>query len=296
MQSSRHDLLERGEQRALHVEVLDDRLDDETARRVRREIPPATSPPSVMRASSASAAARVEPSLLDVARQRRADASRARFAPAPACASPSTTRWPAAAATCAMPRPIAPAPTTPTISSGELATSSSLETRLSLLDEGAHAFGVVRPSRPPRAAAPPRARAARRGRWRSPALKPRLIRPSPRVGIAASRSAIARSSSRRAVARARRRRRVPTPSRACASQLLAEHRQRGRALQSDDARQDERPAAVGDEADLRERLDERRVLGREHDVAGEGEVRAGARGDAVHRADHRLLERADARG
>src|SRR4051812_43752782 len=42
-----------------------------------------------------------------------------------------------------MPRPIAPAPMTPTIVSSTLATLSALEPRLPLLDERANAFRVV---------------------------------------------------------------------------------------------------------------------------------------------------------
>src|SRR5690242_2418499 len=42
-----------------------------------------------------------------------------------------------------MPRPIAPAPITPMISSRSLATLSALKPRLSLLDEGADALRVV---------------------------------------------------------------------------------------------------------------------------------------------------------
>src|SRR4029079_12581361 len=61
---------------------------------------------------------------------------------AAATASVRSTRWPAAAATRAIPRPIAPAPTTPTISGG-LDTSATLEPRLSLLDERANTLGVV---------------------------------------------------------------------------------------------------------------------------------------------------------
>src|SRR5690349_21183143 len=47
-----------------------------------------------------------------------------------------------------MPRPIAPAPITPMISSRSLATLSTLEPRLSLLDKGTNALRVV--LRPPR--------------------------------------------------------------------------------------------------------------------------------------------------
>src|SRR6186997_2414542 len=68
-------------------------------------------------------------------------ASRARSTTS-AFASLRSTRWPAAAATCAIPRPIAPAPTTPTISGG-FDTSATLEPWLSLLDERANPFGVV---------------------------------------------------------------------------------------------------------------------------------------------------------
>ena len=56
------------------------------------------------------------------------------------------------------------------------------------------------------------------------------------------------------------------------------------------------PPRVGDQADLREGLDERRSFGGEHDVAGEGEVGARARGDAVDRAHDRLLQSAGSRG
>src|SRR5262245_66343090 len=58
-------------------------------------------------------------------------------------ASPRRTRWPAAAATWAMPVPMAPAPTTPTTISSPSTMSASCERRLSLLEEGVYAFAIV---------------------------------------------------------------------------------------------------------------------------------------------------------
>ena len=52
------------------------------------------------------------------------------------------------------------------------------------------------------------------------------------------------------------------------------------------------PPESGIEPDLAERLDEARRLRRDHDVAGEREVGAGAGGDAVDRADDRHRQRA----
>src|SRR4029079_2508098 len=62
---------------------------------------------------------------------------------------------------------------------------------------------------------------------------------------------------------------------------------------SDDPRQDECSAAVGDDADPGERLHEVRARGREHDVAREGQVRARAGGDAVHGTDDGFLQLAN---
>src|SRR5258705_2249007 len=76
-------------------------------------------------------------------------------------------------------------------------------------------------------------------------------------------------------------------------QLVTEHRERGRAMIADESREDERASAVEDGTRLRERLDERRVLGREDEITGEGEISARASRHAVHGADDRLLEGAD---
>src|SRR5690348_5792180 len=66
---------------------------------------------------------------------------------APALASASTTSWPAAAATWAMPLPIAPAPTTPMRDSPVVLVmsdySTTVELWLALRQKGAHALGVV---------------------------------------------------------------------------------------------------------------------------------------------------------
>src|SRR5207244_3422777 len=51
----------------------------------------------------------------------------------------------------------------------------------------------------------------------------------------------------------------PPGERLVGGDLLAQHRHRRRALEADDARQEEGAAAVGDQPDLRERLDERRL-------------------------------------
>ena len=56
----------------------------------------------------------------------------------------------------------------------------------------------------------------------------------------------------------------------------------------------QRAAAVGDQADLGEGLDEARRARRDHDVAAERHVRAGTGGHAVDRSDHRHRHAAQA--
>src|SRR5262249_45733211 len=62
---------------------------------------------------------------------------------APATASARTTRWPAAAATWAIPVPIAPAPTTPTVTESLSTCLSALERRLPFFEECMNSFRVV---------------------------------------------------------------------------------------------------------------------------------------------------------
>src|SRR4051812_11390460 len=191
-----------------------------------------------------------------------------------------------------MPRPIAPAPITPMINFGELATLSALKPRLSLLDERANAFGVV-----VRATGLPLELCLERE------LRGEIV-VQPRIEAALDESERTRRHSgeppgeiEAGISENGRRDDVvdePPLLGGPRIQLVAEHRERGRALIADESRKDERAAAVRDEADFREGLDERRVLRRQHEIAGEREVGAGARGDAVHGADDRLLERADA--
>src|SRR5690242_5981767 len=75
--------------------------------------------------------------------------------------------------------------------------------------------------------------------------------------------------------------------------LFGEHCERGSALQPDDPRENESSAAVWDDADLRERLNEGRLTRRKDDIAGKCEVRPGTCRNTIHRAHDRLLERAD---
>src|ERR1019366_4789600 len=79
-------------------------------------------------------------------------------------------------------------------------------------------------------------------------------------------------------------------------ELVAEQRQRQRLGPADQTRQQPGAAAIGDEADLREGLDEARRARRDDDVATEREVRAGPRGDAVDRRDDRYRHRSDTQG
>ena len=60
-------------------------------------------------------------------------------------------------------------------------------------------------------------------------------------------------------------------------------------MHADDAREQVRDAAVGDEAAAHEHLDELGVVGRDHEVGREHEHRAAAGRGAVERDDHRLL-------
>src|SRR5690242_17497835 len=201
-----------------------------------------------------------------------------------------------------MPVPIAPAPTTPTrielpaaalttIPGDEGPRSATLEARLSLLEKGPHTLGVIR------------------GATRF-ALQLLLV-VELRFEIDAERAvegALDETKAARRLGREIGRRGPrgfhearglddaidhPPGKRLLGGDLLGEHRERGCALETDDARQDECAAAVGNDADLRERLDEGGVAGREHDVAGKGEVRPRAGGDAVDGTDDGLLERAN---
>src|SRR5262245_57515807 len=95
-----------------------------------------------MRPRSASASLR-EMRFLSTSRSNALSMDLLAFAVASGDASPRTTRWPAAAATWAMPAPMAPAPTTPTTISSPSTMSASRERWLSLLEEGVHAFAIV---------------------------------------------------------------------------------------------------------------------------------------------------------
>ena len=79
-------------------------------------------------------------------------------------------------------------------------------------------------------------------------------------------------------------------------QRLAGEREAERARLPDEPRQGPGAAAVGNQADRREALDELRRFRGDDDVAGERDVRAGARGDAVDARDHRLREARSACG
>jgi hypothetical protein len=72
-----------------------------------------------------------------------------------------------------------------------------------------------------------------------------------------------------------------------AEQLVARHRQSERARPAHQARQQPGAAAVGNQADPGEGLDETGAAGGDHEVAAEREVGAGAGGDAVDGGDHR---------
>ena len=71
---------------------------------------------------------------------------------------------------------------------------------------------------------------------------------------------------------------------------VGEHHQRAGARLADEARQEPGAAGIRDEADPGEGLQEPRRSRRQHDVAGEREVGAGAGRDAVDRADDRLRQ------
>ena len=72
-------------------------------------------------------------------------------------------------------------------------------------------------------------------------------------------------------------------------QVVAEEDELLRLVHADDARQQVRDAAVGDEAAPHEHLDELRGVGRDHEVGREHEHRAAAGRGAVERDDDRLL-------
>ena len=180
-----------------------------------------------------------------------ADARRARASTTAASASPSSTRGPRRRppARCPAPSRRRPPRRHESASSAHVidpgtAASASRGTRARLPHS--------RRCGPPRAAAPPRARAARRGRSSHRALNPRLISPSPRVGIAASRRARSKLASRERRARARRRRSAPTPcarSRRSFSPSIASAV--ARCMPTRRGRKNV-PPRVGDQADLRE--------------------------------------------
>src|ERR1700704_1120946 len=56
------------------------------------------------------------------------------------------------------------------------------------------------------------------------------------------------------------------------SQLVAKHRETHRSRSADQSRQEVRAARIGNEADLAERLQETRRLGRNHEIAGERDI------------------------
>ena len=74
--------------------------------------------------------------------------------------------------------------------------------------------------------------------------------------------------------------------------LRRQHGERPRPLLADQARQEPGAAAVGQQADAREGLQERRRLGGDGDVGRHGEAHADARRHAVHRRHDRLGQRA----
>ena len=61
-------------------------------------------------------------------------------------------------------------------------------------------------------------------------------------------------------------------------------------MQADQARQQEQAAAVGHQSDFGKTLGEFDGAGAKHQVAGQGDVEAGAGGDAVDHGDHRFLQ------
>jgi hypothetical protein len=75
----------------------------------------------------------------------------------------------------------------------------------------------------------------------------------------------------------------------CAERLAGE-RQAERTRLSGQPRKNPRAAGIGNEPDIRERLDEFCTLRRKHDVGGKGDIGAGSRRHAIHRADHRLRQ------
>ena len=65
------------------------------------------------------------------------------------------------------------------------------------------------------------------------------------------------------------------------------------ALRPHEARHEEGATRVGDEAEFGEALHEADVVGRDREIASEGQIRAGTRGDTVYGAQHWLLDGAN---
>ncbi len=135
------DRLEFAQQAALDVEVLDDRLDHEPAAgKVSAAWPAACAPESRRHRQRTACPSRRAPRGRRRLRDRALDGARLRV--------DQSHRWPACAATSAMPAPIAPAPMTPTGTEASSARSLirfslATEPRRALLHEGGDAFAVV---------------------------------------------------------------------------------------------------------------------------------------------------------
>jgi hypothetical protein len=84
------------------------------------------------------------------------------------------------------------------------------------------------------------------------------------------------------------------PDRVLGAELVGQHGQAERVGATDQTRQQPRAAAIGDQADLRERLDEARRASGDDEVAEQREIRSCAGGDAVDRRHDRHRHRADA--
>src|ERR1043166_6516458 len=247
---------------------------------------PAAPGAQVIRSSSACAASR--------ARRPRSTSRPITASRRPrACSSASArwsvtmTWWPAPAATWAMPLPIAPAPSTPTVASVPRAvTSPAGERGLPLLQERLHSLAIV--------GAPPREALA--FRFHLELLLERIVRRRGEQLLDEGERAgglggeVLRHAERARLELGERTHLVDEPElgRPGRGPLLARQGERRRLRGADQARKEPGAPGVRHQADLDERLEERGLLRRDHDVAGQREVGAGAGGPAVDAAHHRL--------